>query len=102
MQARFKASAEKAKTLSGLSNDELLTLYKFYKQVRVLLGKGSSVGRRTVGSGDPPQRRRAGSLRSPCPPTAVRGRKCRKDCGKMLGVACSCRNALQLRENETK
>jgi acyl-CoA-binding protein len=33
-QARFKASAEKAKTLSGLSNDELLDLYKYFKQVR--------------------------------------------------------------------
>ncbi len=33
-QARFKAAAEKAKTLSGLSNEELLSLYKYYKQVR--------------------------------------------------------------------
>jgi diazepam-binding inhibitor (GABA receptor modulating acyl-CoA-binding protein) len=31
-QARFKEAAENAKTLSSLSNDDLLTLYKYYKQ----------------------------------------------------------------------
>jgi hypothetical protein len=33
-QAQFNAAAEKAKTLGSPSNDDLLSLYKYFKQVR--------------------------------------------------------------------
>eukprot|EP00475_Leptophrys_vorax_P043724 TRINITY_DN850_c0_g1_i1.p2 TRINITY_DN850_c0_g1~~TRINITY_DN850_c0_g1_i1.p2 ORF type:complete len:100 (+),score=31.63 TRINITY_DN850_c0_g1_i1:414-713(+) len=34
-EADFEAAAAKAKTLSGLSNDQLLNLYKYFKQAVV-------------------------------------------------------------------
>lgn len=33
----FNAAVEKSKTLNSPSNDDLLSLYKYYKQVRVFL-----------------------------------------------------------------
>lgn len=33
-QARFNAAAEQSKTLKSPSNDDLLALYKYFKQVR--------------------------------------------------------------------